>query len=321
MKALLLSAAAIGLSVLVAVGALLGAAPGSPPAALAQEIPPAYLELYRSASSRYELGADGWAYLAAVGKIECDHGRSPLVGCRRGEANSAGARGPAQFLAATWIAYGVDADGDGDRDIYDPADAVFGMANYLRAGGAPNDWRRALFAYNHSGAYVDDVLAQASAYLAPEPGGAVVSGGGDWLAPLPGFPSERCDARIVPDVLALVRAFRIHVSDCHGGEPHALNGEHPLGLAIDASPADGDWRRTEALARSFGWRESCARSGCPGRGPFRLVLYNGYPGHGDPRHARSPHIHLSWEHAPAVPFTRAAWVRLALPTSSAGAAR
>ena len=312
----LIPAAVIGtalLPMLLVVGALAGApssgTPGSVP-----DIPPPYLALYSAAADRYELGADGWSYLAAVGKVECDHGRSPLEGCGRGEQNFAGARGPAQFLAGTWGAYGVDGDGDGDRDVYDPNDAIFGMANYLRASGAPRDWRRALFAYNHANWYVDKVVAQALEYQraasGPAPGGDVVQGSGAWLAPLPGFPGERCDARIIRDVVMLVRAFGLHVSDCHGGAPHALRGEHPLGLAIDASPADSNWRRTELLARRYGWRESCARSGCPGAGPFRLILYNGYPGHGDPGHTDRPHIHISWEHGPADPFTRAPWVRV-----------
>jgi hypothetical protein len=187
------------------------------------------------------------------------------------------------------------------------------MAHYLRASGAPDDWRRALFAYNHADWYVEKVLAQAAEYresaIAPATG-TIVDGGGKWLLSLPGFPGEQCDARIVPDVVALVRAFGLVVSDCFGGAPHALNGEHPLGLAIDASPRDGDWRKTDALARHLGWTEACAASGCPDRGPLRVVLYNGYPGHGDPRHAASPHIHLSWQHGPAAPFSRAPWVRV-----------
>jgi hypothetical protein len=41
----------------------------------------------------------------------------------------------------------------------------------------------------------------------------------------------------------------------------------------------------------------------------RVILYNGYPGHGDPAHAgANAHIHFSWQHAPARPFTPAAWV-------------
>ncbi len=317
--------AAAALPALLVLGALFGGQASGSSSGSVADIPAQYLLLYRAAADRFQLGPDGWSDLAAVGKVECDHGRSPAVGCHRGEANGAGARGPAQFLDATWAQFGVDADADGDRDVYDPADAIFGMAKYLRASGAPRDWRRALFAYNHAHWYVQRVLEQAAAYRAaaatPLQPGMVISDGAGWLAPLPGFPGDRCDARIVPDVVALVRAFRIVVSDCFGGAPHDLDGEHPLGLAIDASPADGDWRRTELLARRFGWREACAAAGCPGAGPFRVVLYNGYPGHGDPRHTRSPHIHLSWQHGPARPFTRAPWVRLVLPAVSSGGRR
>lgn len=291
------------------------AATETSPSAAAADIPPEYLKLYRAASANYKLGADGWSYLAGVGKIECDHGRLTATGCHRGEQNFAGAAGPAQFLAGTWAAYGVDADGDGRKDIYAPADAVFGMANYLRASGAPGDWRRALFAYNHSQQYVSDVIAQAERYrsasttTAPAPDQVTTSPAGGWLAPIPGWPGEQCDARIVPDVVAIVRRWGLHVIDCYGGPPHEPAGEHPLGLALDASPADGDWDRTMGLARAAGWSPSCAASGCPGRGPFRVVLYNGYPDHGDPAHTSKPHIHLSWQHGPAAPFSRAPWVR------------
>jgi hypothetical protein len=310
--------AAAGLPTLMVMGAFMSARLGADPVVV-PDIPPDYLVFYRQAADHYRLGAIGWSVLAAVGKVECDHGRSPLPGCHRGESNAAGARGPAQFLAATWTTYGVDADGDRRRDVYEPADAIFGMANYLRASGAPEDWRRALFAYNHADWYVERVLGQAAAYRASAVGadgssGTIAAGEGAWLAPLPDFPGERCDARIVPDVTALVRAFGLRVSDCYGGAPHARDGEHPLGLAIDASPADGDWRRTELLARRFGWLDSCARAGCPGAGLFRVILYNGYPGHGDPRHSARPHLHLSWEHGPATPFTRAPWVRVVLRT-------
>jgi hypothetical protein len=310
--------ATVALPALVVVGAVMGARSIAAPSGEVPGIPPSYVALYHAAAERYELGEQGWSILAAVGEFECDHGRSPLPGCHRGEANSAGARGPAQFLPATWAVYGVDADGDGDRDVYDPTDAVFGMANYLRTSGGPHDWRSALFAYNHAGWYVDRVLRLAAAYRggAAAPGsGWVISGSRVWLVSLPGFPGERCDARIVPDVVELVRAFRIHVSDCYGGAPHAHKGEHPLGLAIDASPVDGDWRRTEAL-RHFGWSERCAKAGCPGAGPFRVVLYNGFPGHGDPSHSTRPHIHLSWQHGPAAPHTRAPWVRVVTSASA-----
>ncbi|MGV9914091.1 C40 family peptidase [Streptomyces tendae] len=42
----------------------------------------------------------------------------------------ADARGIAQFIPATWAAYGVDGDGDGDRDVWDPQDAIPSAASY-----------------------------------------------------------------------------------------------------------------------------------------------------------------------------------------------
>lgn len=136
---------------------------GAPPGAVA-DIPPSYLALYRAAAARYGLD---WSVLAAVGKVECDHGRDPDPSCTRpGSVNAAGAGGPMQFLAATWATYAVDADGDGIRSRWDPADAIFGAARYLRAAGAPRDYERALLAYNDAGWYVSEVLAVARRYRA-----------------------------------------------------------------------------------------------------------------------------------------------------------
>jgi membrane-bound lytic murein transglycosylase B len=129
------------------------AAPVSPYAL--RTIPPDYLRIYRSAAAQYGLD---WSILAAVGQIESDHGRSPYQGSTDG-TNRAGAAGPAQFLAGTWARYGVDADGTGKADPYDPADAITAMAAYLKASGAPENWHDALFTYNHSEVYVQTVLA------------------------------------------------------------------------------------------------------------------------------------------------------------------
>jgi membrane-bound lytic murein transglycosylase B len=60
-----------------------------------------------------------------------------------------------QFLPATWRAYGLGGD------VADPRDAILGAANYLRASGAPRDYRAALYAYNPSSAYVDAILRYA----------------------------------------------------------------------------------------------------------------------------------------------------------------
>ena len=55
-------------------------------------------------------------------------------------------------------------NGDGRRDPADPDDAITAAAHYLRASGAPGDWYRAIFAYNHADWYVRDVLALADRY-------------------------------------------------------------------------------------------------------------------------------------------------------------
>lgn len=142
------------------------------PSALAQrEIPPIYLSLYQHAAQRYGLD---WPILAAIGKVECDHGRDPDPACsREGSTNAAGAGGPMQFIAATWTRYGVDANGDGRADRWDAADAIFAAANYLRASGAPLDTERALLAYNNARWYVADVERWAGLYRGTAPRQAV----------------------------------------------------------------------------------------------------------------------------------------------------
>jgi membrane-bound lytic murein transglycosylase B len=124
-------------------------------------IPASYLKLYWRVGEEYGLD---WTKLAAVMQIESDHGRSQLPGVHRG-TNAAGAAGPAQFVSSTWARYGVDADGSGQIDPYDPADAVTAMAAYLKASGAPQRWRLALYTYNHSGAYVRAVMDLSHRFL------------------------------------------------------------------------------------------------------------------------------------------------------------
>ena len=82
-----------------------------------------------------------WSILASINFVESAFGRVR-------SASEAGARGPMQFLPATWREYGMGGD------IDDPRDAILAAANYLRRAGAPGDLDRALFAYNHSTSYV-----------------------------------------------------------------------------------------------------------------------------------------------------------------------
>ncbi len=146
---------------------------GAGVSALAEaEIPPLYLRLYEQAAQRYGLS---WAVLAGIGKVECDHGRDAAPSCtHEGAVNSAGAGGPMQFISSTWASYGVDAEGTGAPDRWKPADAIYGAANYLRASGAPGDYARAIYAYNHASSYVAEVESWAAKYSgSPAPFDAV----------------------------------------------------------------------------------------------------------------------------------------------------
>jgi hypothetical protein len=135
-----------------------------------RDIPPAYLALYRAAAARYGLD---WTILAAIGLVECDHGRDRDPSCTQpGAVNAAGAGGPMQFIASTWTAYGLDGNSDGTASRWDAADAIFSAANYLHASGAPRDYSAAILAYNHSTSYLDAVLTWARRY-----GGGAGSGG------------------------------------------------------------------------------------------------------------------------------------------------
>jgi Transglycosylase SLT domain len=120
-------------------------------------VPAALVPIYQRASAAYGLGPQGPSVLAAINGIETAFGTNLNV-------SSAGAVGWMQFMPETWAGYGVDANGDGVADPYDPEDAIHAAANYLRASGAPGDWYTAVFAYNHADWYVAEVLANAQCY-------------------------------------------------------------------------------------------------------------------------------------------------------------
>jgi Transglycosylase SLT domain len=134
----------------------------TPSAQARADIPPLYLALYMQAGARFGLN---WAILAGIGRVECDHGRDPAPSCTvEGQFNYAGAGGPAQFLSSTWQRYGITPSGQGTPDMWRPSDAIFSMANYLRACGAPGDYSAAIYCYNHAWWYVAEVLSWARLY-------------------------------------------------------------------------------------------------------------------------------------------------------------
>jgi cell wall-associated NlpC family hydrolase len=98
-----------------------------------------------------------WEVLAAINKVETNFGQN--LG-----PSSAGAVGWMQFMPSTWARWGMDANGDGIADPDNPTDAIFSAARYLVGCGGQFDIARAVYCYNHSSSYVNDVLGLAASY-------------------------------------------------------------------------------------------------------------------------------------------------------------
>jgi Transglycosylase SLT domain/Peptidase family M23 len=118
------------------------------------EIPPFLLPIYQACGTEHGIP---WEILASINKIETGFGTNLNV-------SSAGAMGWMQFIPSSWEMYGVDANGDGRKDPYNPVDAICAAASYLKAAGAHEDLYDAIFAYNHADWYVQEVLLYARAY-------------------------------------------------------------------------------------------------------------------------------------------------------------
>jgi hypothetical protein len=112
------------------------------------------LGLWQRAGASYGVP---WQVLGAINRIESNFGQN--MG-----PSSAGAVGWMQFMPSTWTRWGMDGDGDGLANPWNPEDAVFAAARYLAAAGAHDSIERAIFAYNHAQWYVDDVLQQAELF-------------------------------------------------------------------------------------------------------------------------------------------------------------
>ena len=132
-------------------------------------VAPAMLALYQQAAATCT--GLPWTVLAAIGTIESDNGQSTLPGVHSG-ANPAGAEGIMQFEPATFAAYDepVPPGGATPPSPYDPTDAVYAATRMLCANGAANgsDLPAAIYAYNHSDAYVSQVLTLAQALGPPQ---------------------------------------------------------------------------------------------------------------------------------------------------------
>jgi membrane-bound lytic murein transglycosylase B len=83
----------------------------------------------------------------------------------------AGAFGLCQFIPSSFLTYGVDGNGDGVVNLFQFADAMTSVANYLHVNGwenhHPEKSRKAIWAYNHCDNYVQAVIAYAKAIGKP----------------------------------------------------------------------------------------------------------------------------------------------------------
>lgn len=170
----------------------------------ASDIPQAALSAYQRAEAVINEADTGcnltWELIAAIGRVESDHGRfggnaldergvarPGIYGIALNGRNDtqrildtdAGqydddtrfdrAVGPMQFIPSTWSVVGVDGDNDGTRDPQDIDDAALATAVYLCSGdddlSTEKGQRASVYRYNHSNAYVDLVLEIMQAYL------------------------------------------------------------------------------------------------------------------------------------------------------------
>ncbi|GLZ29043.1 hypothetical protein Lesp02_12330 [Lentzea sp. NBRC 105346] len=159
-------------------------------------IPQTALQAYRDASGKACL--INWSVLAAIGRVESNHGRfggarlhtdgstQPVIrgiqldgrpgvatirdsdgGTLDGDPVFDRAVGPMQFIPSTWRRWGADGNGDRKTDPDNIFDAALASARYLCAGGDLRDdaaAARAVHRYNHSDEYVRLVMAIATAY-------------------------------------------------------------------------------------------------------------------------------------------------------------
>lgn len=167
-----------------------------------------------------------WQLIAAIGRVESDHGRvngnslddtgvaTPgifgiALNGKKGTSlirdTDAGqfdsdpkfdrAVGPMQFIPSTWSVVGVDADGDAQRNPQDVDDAALGTAVYLCSGkddlSTLKGQHAAVYRYNHSSSYVDLVLSIMNAYMDGDftsvPNGTTAAG---MLVPQPNIESN-----------------------------------------------------------------------------------------------------------------------------------
>lgn len=173
-------------------------------AAAQTRIPTRALQAYVAAAGAANHSAPtcgiGWNTVAAIGLIESAHGTyggghltatgqasGPIIGpsldgdgfaaiadtddgALDGDVRWDRAVGPMQFIPSTWRYAGRDGNGDGEADPFNIDDAALSAASYLCAHGrdltTAGGWADAIYAYNQSDSYINQVRDQAKVYAA-----------------------------------------------------------------------------------------------------------------------------------------------------------
>jgi hypothetical protein len=231
---LIIAAPVVGIAALVALvmavaafgGAEAGGCEGSEEVgALSSEVPAKLVPLYEEAAAKYHLGARGPSVLAAINFVETSFGTNMAT-------SSAGAEGWMAFLPSTFAEWGVDGNGDGVKDIFDAADAIFSAANYLHDSGAPGNWHDAVFAYNHAEWYVEKILRYATQFSAA---------GDELVAAAP----ASCEATAAPDeAVARMVAEAERLSLLRPSTGYVWGGSH----GESPTPADGPFDCSSAVS-------------------------------------------------------------------------
>jgi len=243
---------------------------GASEAALA-DVPPGYLAVYVTAAGACP--ALSWQVLAAIGKVETDHGRSSAPGVHSGVNAFGCCAGPMQFNLrngppSTWATWGRG-------NVYDPADAIPAAARKLCGDGlarpqtAARDpcptvagsaaLHQALKRYNNACWYVHEVVTLAQRYtrgapaLAPSADPFVVALARNphittttshGCKPTPDLASGRLDLRVQSLLAVLADRHTIRLSCLKTGHSRLVKGtgrvsNHTVWRAVDIDRVDG----------------------------------------------------------------------------------